>query len=84
MCSKEVIVANVADRYENPIAELVQIACQFSSSLYLVNDEHHINAKSMMGIMAFNPSEGMKVEIESEGTDEEDAMNAMEEFLLCH
>jgi phosphocarrier protein len=83
MSRKEVVVADVVKSYDNPIAELVQVACQFSSSLFLVKGNHRINAKSIMGIMAFNPSAGMEVEIEVEGDDEENALLAMENFLLC-
>ncbi len=43
-----------------------------------------INAKSIMGIMAFNPSKGMTVNIVAEGNDEEEeALLAMEKFLVC-
>lgn len=83
MSKKEVVIADVVKKYDNPIAELVQVACQFSSSLFLVRGNHRINAKSIMGIMAFNPSVGMEVEIEVDGADEESALNAMENFLLC-
>lgn len=83
MSKKEIVIADVVRKYDNPIAELVQVACQFSSSLFLVRGTHRINAKSIMGIMAFNPSEGMPVEIEADGEDEVSALNAMECFLLC-
>ena len=42
-----------------------------------------INAKSIMGIMAFNPSEGMTVNIVADGSDENEALVAMEKFLVC-
>ena len=48
MSKKEIVIADVVDKYDNPIAELVQVACQFSSSLYLVRGNHRINAKSIM------------------------------------
>ena len=83
MSKKEIVIADVVDKYDNPIAELVQVACQFSSSLYLVRGNHRINAKSIMGIMAFNPSKGMTVNIVAEGSDEEEALVAMEKFLVC-
>ena len=31
MSKKEIVIADVVDKYDNPIAELVQVACQFSS-----------------------------------------------------
>lgn len=83
MSEKEVIVSNVSQKHENPIAELVQVACQFDSNIILESENRKINAKSIMGIMAFNPSKGMKVNIITEGSDEEEARIAMEKFLLC-
>lgn len=83
MSEKKVIVSNVAKEYNNPIAELVQVACQFDSDIRLENGSARINAKSIMGIMAFNPSEGMSVNIVAEGNDEQEALSAMERFLVC-
>ena len=36
-----------------------------------------------MGIMAFNPTVGMSVDIVVDGKDEEEALQAMEKFLVC-
>ena len=33
------------------------------------------NAKSIMGIMAFNPSDGMSVDIVTKGDDEQEALS---------
>ena len=49
----------------------------------LESDNRRINAKSIMGIMAFNPSDGMSVDIVTEGADEEAALDAIEKFLVC-
>jgi phosphocarrier protein len=83
MSRKEIIVSNVSKEYDNPIAELVQVACQFDSNIILESNNRKINAKSIMGIMAFNPSKGMTVNIVVEGNDEEEALLAMERFLVC-
>ena len=83
MSEKTIIVSNVAKEYNNPIAELVQVACQFDSEIRLENKEARINAKSIMGIMAFNPSKGMTVNIVADGSDEKEALLAMEKFLVC-
>lgn len=83
MSEKKIIVSNVAKEYSNPIAELVQVACQFDSEIRLESDEARINAKSIMGIMAFNPSKGMTVNIITDGNDEQEALVAMEKFLVC-
>ena len=64
MSKKEIIVSNVSEEHNNPIAELVQVACRFDSEIILESDNRRINAKSIMGIMAFNPSKGMTVNID--------------------
>ena len=66
-----------------PVALLVQEASKYESNIYIEVDDKRINAKSIMGIMAFNPSKGMTVNIEANGRDEEEALNAMEKFLVC-
>ena len=83
MSRKEVTVSNVSKKHDNPIAELVQVACRFDSNITLESDNRKINAKSIMGIMAFNPYKGMTVNIVAEGNDEEEALLAMEKFLVC-
>jgi phosphocarrier protein len=82
MSEKKVVVCNVDD-YENPFAEIVQVACQFDSRIILESDDKRINAKSIMGIMAFNPRKGMSINIVAEGDDENEALIAMEKFLAA-
>lgn len=83
MRRKEIIISDVSEEHNNPIAELVQVACRFDSEIILESNNRRINAKSIMGIMAFNPSKGMTVNIVADGTDEEEALVAMEKFLVC-
>ena len=83
MSNKVIVVSDVNREHDNPIAELVQVACQFDSNIVLENDNRKINAKSIMGIMAFNPTRGMTVNIVADGSDEQEALVAMEKFLVC-
>lgn len=84
MSNKVIVVSDVNREHDNPIAELVQVACQFDSNIVLENDNRKINAKSIMGIMAFNPTRGMTVNIVADGNDEQEALVAMEKFLVCN
>lgn len=83
MQKETVVIADIVKKYENPIGELVQVACQFSSEINLLTNGRKINAKSIMGIMAISPRKGMELDIETCGADEENAINAMAQFLLC-
>ena len=83
MSKKSIVVSNVSEGHDNPIAELVQVVRKFDSEITLESDNRKINAKSIMGIMAFNPSEGMSVDIVTKGEDEQEALVAIEKFLVC-
>ena len=80
---KEVMVRDIDRKYDHPLAEIVQIASQYKSEILLEYDKYRINAKSIMGIIAFNPSSGMNVTISADGSDETDAVDALEKFLQC-
>ena len=54
-----------------------------TNEILLEYDKYRINAKSIMGIIAFNPSEGMNVTIAADGNDENEAVEALEKFLVC-
>ena len=81
MSEKKIIVSNVAKEYSNPIAELVQVACQFDSEIRLESDEARINAKSIMGMMTLGLHEGKEVMIWAEGEDEEEAAQKVAIYL---
>ena len=58
MSKKEIIVSNVSEEHNNPIAELVQVACRFDSEIILESDNRRINAKSIMGMMTLGLNYG--------------------------
>ena len=61
MSKKNVIVSNVSEGHDNPIAELVQVACQFDSDIMLESDNRRINAKSIMGVLSLDLSKPVDV-----------------------
>lgn len=80
---REVKVKEIEKKYDHPLAEIVQIASQYKSEILLEYDKYRINAKSIMGIIAFKPSEGMNVTIAADGKDEGEAVKALEKFFIC-
>lgn len=81
--TQTVEVADIEKTHKNPIAELVQTACKFDSHIEIECEGKNINAKSLMGIMAFGLRKGMKVSISAEGSDEESAVDSIKQFLSC-
>lgn len=78
---KEVTIQMSNSMEATPIAHLVQLANQFSSSIYFEIDEKKVNAKSIMGMMSLVLSSGSKVVIDADGEDEEKAVVELESFL---
>ncbi len=83
MLTKEIIIKDIQKADEHPLAKLVQIACQYSSEILLKNDTININAKSIMGMLAFQPTAGTSIQLSVNGEDEADALDALEKYLLC-
>ena len=78
---KDVVIQMETGMEARPIALLVQIANQYSSQVYLDVEEKHVNGKSIMGMMSLALVNGTTVTISAEGSDEEDVIAAMEQFL---
>ena len=67
-----------------PVAMLVQVASQYDSNIYVECGTKRVNAKSIMGIMAFGLKKGMEVSISAKGTDEKAAVDCISQFLTSN
>ena len=77
-------VAYIVKTHKNPISELVHIACKYDSHIEIEGEGKNINAKSLMGIMAFGLKEGIEVKVIAAGSDENEATDAIKNFLTCN
>ena len=64
-----------------PVAQLVQVASQFNSEIYVEIGKKRVNAKSIMGMMSMSFENGSELTIVADGADEEAAVNALSEYL---
>lgn len=76
------IEITISDMKRINTAEFIQLACQFNSEIIIENGQCQANAKSIMGVMAFRFTEGMSVTIMATGTDEQEALSALENFFI--
>ncbi len=81
MKSRKIIVEAVRKISATPIAELVQVACRYDSGIHIQSGTSNANAKSIMGMMALNFSEGQELTVIADGADEEIAIAGIESFL---
>ncbi len=81
MISKEINVTVLNDGAEHPVADLVNVASRFESSISFNSDGYSVNGKSIMGMMTLGMYPGEPVCVTAEGSDEEEAMDAIEKYL---
>lgn len=81
MIETPVIVKHEKALDARPIALLVQEASQYASKIFILVDNKKINAKSIMGMMSLNLSDGEEVTVLTDGEDEVKAAEGIKTFL---
>ena len=81
MFSKEVIVRCESGLHNKQVTYFVQKANEFRSSVWLESENRQMNAKSLLGIMSLGIVTGAAVTLSADGSDEVDAVNALESML---
>lgn len=80
---KKPITIQLSDGLEaRPIALLVQEASQYSSTIHIEVDNKKVNAKSIMGMMSLQVTQGEEITVIANGSDEEEAAQGIERFLI--
>jgi phosphocarrier protein len=77
MQKREVEIVNKLGLHARASAKLTQLAARYQSEVQMSRSGRKVNAKSIMGVMMLAAGKGSKVEIETEGPDEEEAMEAI-------
>ena len=79
---KKPITINLSTGLEaRPVAQLVQVASQFNSEIYVEIGKKRVNAKSIMGTIALNMQEGQTALITADGKDEAAAVEELAAVL---
>ena len=81
---KKPITIQISNGLEaRPVAMLVQVASQYESRIQVESGDKHVNAKSIMGMMTLGLTSGEDIMVSASGEDEQEALVAMEKFLVC-
>lgn len=62
-------------------AKLTQLASGFPCEVWLERNGRRVNAKSIMGVMMLAAGMGSEIEIETDGADEQAAMQALRALI---
>ncbi|MEO6097293.1 MAG: HPr family phosphocarrier protein [Fibrobacteria bacterium] len=81
MVSKELTVINDSGIHARPAALIVETATKFKCNVIFIKDGMRANAKSIMNIMLLAAEPGAVIRVETEGADETEALDAIEQLF---
>ena len=77
MIRQTVTISNRLGLHARASAKLTKLAGGFQCEVFMTRSGRRVNAKSIMGVMMLAAGMGTQVEIETEGDDEQRAMDAL-------
>lgn len=69
------------DRIGGQIPQIVQTACTYKSVITFEVNEKHVNAKSIMGVMALASQNAPSLLVSADGEDEAEAIRAIVDLI---
>lgn len=77
MIERDTQIVNRLGLHARAAAKLVHLAGNFESNITLMRNGEEVDAKSILGILLLAAAQGSEVTIRCEGTDEEEALEAI-------
>ena len=77
MLKTEITISNKLGLHARASAKLTKLASSFDCEVFMRKGERRINAKSIMGVMMLAAGMGSVVELETDGPQEQAAMDAL-------
>lgn len=76
-----VTIVNRLGLHARAATKLVQTASHYASEVTILRDGKEVNGKSIMGVMMLAAAQGAEIEIRVEGSDAEEALQALETLI---
>ena len=77
MIKNSITLSNKLGLHARASAKLTKLAGSYPCEVWMSKGERRINAKSIMGVMMLAAGLGTQVEVETDGAQEQEAMNAL-------
>ena len=81
MISRDIEIINKLGLHARASAKLTQLAGKFQCEVWMSRNQKRVNAKSIMGVMMLAAGMGTVVTLETDGVDEQAAMDALSELI---
>ena len=79
---KNMVIVNKLGLHARAATQLAKLANQFDASVTVKQGEKSASATSVLGLMMLESSQGKEVTVISEGTDAEQALEAVEKLIV--
>ena len=77
MQQRDIEITNKLGLHARAAAKLTQLAGKFAADVWVTREGRRVNAKSIMGVMMLAAAKGATVVVETNGSDEAEAMAAL-------
>ena len=77
----DITICNKLGLHARASAKLTRLATSFPCEVWLARGKRRVNAKSIMGVMMLAAGIGTALELETDGPQEEEAMQALRELV---
>jgi phosphocarrier protein len=77
MIKRAVTISNKLGLHARASAKLTKLAGSFRCEVHMARNGRRVNAKSIMGVMMLAAGMGSEVEVETDGIDEQAALDAI-------
>ena len=81
MVRAEIEITNKLGLHARASAKLTQMATGFNAEVWMEMGSRRVNAKSIMGVMMLAAEKSSKVVVETVGTDEQQALDALLQLI---
>lgn len=81
MIKKQFEIINKLGLHARASAKFVATASRFACEIEVSKDSKTVNGKSIMGVMLLAAKQGSTIEINAEGEEEQEAIQALEELI---
>ena len=81
MIKEKIEIINKLGLHARASTKLTKTASQFNSNIWIIRNGKRVDAKSIMGVMMLAASKGSIIELEAEGTDEVEAIEALKKLI---
>ncbi len=83
MTKATVLITNRLGLHARAAAKVVHTANGFEADVFISNGEEEVNAKSILGLLTLAATEGTRLAVRADGSDEEQAVRALVELFAA-